>query len=120
MLVLGENAHFGDPDSLNSAVETVYLSDGARKQGTYIIGTTGTGKTTLLLNLVCQDMNRGEGLCVLDPHGDFTADIIARVPQSRFDDVVLLDPADTEHPFGMNLFDCNKADPRDATWWCQP
>ena len=113
MLVLGENAYFDDPASPNSAVKTVYLSPEARKQGTYIIGTTGTGKTTLLLNMVCQDIRAGEGLCVLDPHGDFTTDILERVPRSRWDDVVLLNPADIEYPFGLNLFDCDKNDARE-------
>lgn len=113
MLILGKNVYYDDPDSPNAEVETVYLGSDARKQGTYIVGTTGTGKTTLLLNLVCQDMERGEGLCVLDPHGDFTSDIIERVPKNRLADVVLLDPADGEYPFGLNLFDCNKNDPRE-------
>ena len=118
MLTLGSNANAGDEYYPGHEVDTVYLSDGARKQGTYVIGTTGTGKTTFLLNLIAQDMARvgpmgKEGICVLDPHGDFTTDILRRVPRDRWDDVVLFDPSDIEFPLGLNLFDCNKADPRE-------
>lgn len=109
MLVLGQNAN----RDLHPDVREVYLSSQARKQGTYIIGTTGTGKTTLLLNMVLQDINQGEGLCVLDPHGDFTTDILQRIPNHRRDDVILFDPNDFEYPFGLNLLDCNKKDPRE-------
>lgn len=113
MLVLGRNTHYREVGHEHANVEQVYLSDAARRQGTYIIGTTGTGKTTLLLNMIFQDMKRGDGLCVLDPHGDFTYDILARVPRERWDDVILFDPADIEYPCGLNLFDCNKDDPRE-------
>ena len=118
MLILGQNVNHGDSDYLYSNVREVVLSDEARKQGTYVIGTTGTGKTTLLLNLICQDMTRQgvggyEGVCVLDPHGDFTTDILKRVPRERRDDVILFDPTDTDYPMGLNLLDCNRNDPRE-------
>lgn len=113
MLVLGRNAN----RERRSEIDEVYLTDAARKQGTYIIGTTGTGKTTLLLNMIIQDLNQWEhgyhGMCVFDPHGDFTADILKRVPLDRRDSVILFDPTDTEFPFGLNLFDCNRDDPRE-------
>lgn len=118
MLVLGDNANYGLESYPNNEIRQVLLSGEARKQGTYVIGTTGTGKTTLLLNLICQDMvKKGpqgyEGLCVLDPHGDFTEDILCRVPRERWDDVILFDPTDIEYPLGLNLFDCNRQDPRE-------
>jgi hypothetical protein len=114
MLVLGSNTN----RERHPQVTQVALSPQARQQGTYIIGTTGTGKTTLLLNLILQDMaQRGawgyEGLCVLDPHGDFTADLLVRIPPERVKDVILFDPTDMTHPFGLNLLDCNRADPRE-------
>lgn len=118
MLVLGHNANYSDGDYKGADIRQVRLSPEARRQGTYVIGTTGTGKTTLLLNLICQDMvKRGpggyEGLCVLDPHGDFTEDILCRVPEERWDDVILFDPTDIEHPLGLNLFECNRQDPKE-------
>jgi len=111
VLFLGKNAWYGDPEFPHHECEKVYLSPQARRQGTYIIGTTGTGKTTLLVNLIEQDMRAGEGLCVLDPHGDFTYDIIARVPSERLDDVILFDPALIDCPPGLNLFDCDRDNP---------
>lgn len=114
MLVLGSNTN----RERHPQVTQVALSPRARQQGTYIIGTIGTGKTTFLLNLILQDMaQRGargyEGLCVLDPHGDFTADPLVRIPPERVKDVILFDPTDMTHPFGLNLLDCNRADPRE-------
>ncbi|MCB1119563.1 MAG: type IV secretion system DNA-binding domain-containing protein, partial [Chlamydiia bacterium] len=113
MLILGYNTHFQEEGHEQRQVNEVYLSDEARKQGTYIIGTTGTGKTTLLMNMIFQDMKHGDGLCVLDPHGDFTYDILSRVPKNRREDVILFDPADIDYPVGLNLFDCNKDDPKE-------
>lgn len=77
-----------------------------RQQGTYIIGRPGTGKTTLIEHMVVQDMEAGLGLCVLDPHGDLVDAILARVPPAREHDVILLDAADTDFPFGLNMFEC--------------
>jgi hypothetical protein len=103
----------------NNANAPVHLSDDARKQGTYVIGTTGTGKTTVLLNMILQDIARRhpygyDGICVLDPHGDFTGDLLERIPDERVGDVILFDPTDAAHPYGLNLFDLqNKNDPRE-------
>lgn len=105
----------GDANNNN---ELVYLSDNARKLGTYVIGTTGTGKTTVLLNMILQDIEATheygyDGICVLDPHGDFTNDLLERIPDDRVGDVILFDPTDSDFPYGLNLFDCNKDDPRE-------
>jgi DNA helicase HerA-like ATPase len=70
---------------------------------TYIVGATGTGKSTLLLNMIKQDMDNGEGVGVIDPHGDLISDVLPRIPEHRIDDVVLFDPADIEYPIGLNL-----------------
>lgn len=91
------------------------LTAEARRQGTYIIGTTGTGKTTLLQNIAYQDMANGDGLCVLDPHGDFIDDLLLRVPEQRRDDVILFDPGSPDYqqrPLGLNLFECDREDPK--------
>ncbi|MBT3223854.1 MAG: type IV secretory system conjugative DNA transfer family protein, partial [Proteobacteria bacterium] len=83
----------------------------------YLIGTTGTGKTTLLQNMAYQDMTdpTRPGLCVLDPHGDFIDDLLDRVPEDRLDDVILFDPGSREQyerPLGLNLLSCDRGDPR--------
>jgi DNA helicase HerA-like ATPase len=97
---LGSNVETGAPVRLNAE---------ARQRGSYVVGLTGTGKTTLLLNIVVADMEAGDGLCLLDPHGDLTEDLLVRVPEHRERDVILFDPADVDRPFGLNLFEC--ADP---------
>ncbi len=69
----------------------------------HIIGATGTGKSTLLLSLITQDIQQGNGLCVLDPHGDLIETILRYIPEERSKDVVLIDPADSEFPIGFNI-----------------
>lgn len=95
----------------------VDLSPQARRQGVYVIGTTGTGKTTLLQNIAYQDMTdpARPGLCVLDPHGDFIDDLLVRVPKDRLDDLILFAPGDKdqiERPLGLNLLECDRTDPK--------
>jgi DNA helicase HerA-like ATPase len=68
-----------------------------------VLGSTGSGKTSLILNLIKQDMQQGQGLCVLDPHGDLIDEVIANVPEDRIGDVILFDPADSEYPVGFNI-----------------
>ena len=68
----------------------------------HALGPTGTGKSTLLLNLITQDMAAGRPVVVIEPKGDLIADVLMRVPPERVGDVVLLDPADTERPIGLN------------------
>lgn len=79
-----------------------------RRRHMYIIGKTGTGKTTLLRNMIIQDMKNGEGLAVLDPHGDLFEFALENIPSDRIDDVVVFDPSDTNNPVALNpleLFD---------------
>jgi len=96
----------------------VGLSLDERRQGTYIIGTTGTGKSTILKNIIYQDMRRDRqhGLCVLDPHGDLIDELLGLVPKERVGDVILFDPMDTERPFGLNLLECDRNDPHQIRW----
>jgi hypothetical protein len=97
MTLLGTEMQNGRP---------VELSSEGRRQGTYIVGINGTGKSTLLLNVALQDIAAGDGLCLLDPHGDLVKEVLERIPENRIDDVILFDPADVENPFGLNPFDC--------------
>lgn len=69
----------------------------------HALGPTGTGKSALCLNLITQDIEAGRGVVVIDPKGDLVEDVLARVPQSRIDDVVVLDPADEQRPVGINV-----------------
>ena len=74
-----------------------------RRQHVYVIGKTGTGKTTLLKNLICQDIDRGHGVGVIDPHGDLAEDLLNHIPPCRIKDVLYSNPADAEFPIGFNL-----------------
>ena len=74
-----------------------------RRQHIYMIGKSGTGKSTLLRNLIVQDIESGAGVAVIDPHGDLANELLDCIPSRRTDDLVYFDPADTDHPIGLNL-----------------
>ncbi|SDE73756.1 Type IV secretion-system coupling protein DNA-binding domain-containing protein [Mucilaginibacter pineti] len=94
--VLGINEHQGQRAEVGIDTEQ-------RLKHLHVIGGTGMGKSTLLHSLVGQDMARGIGCCVLDPHGDLIDAILRSVPQERIQDVVLIDPSDGGYPVGLNI-----------------
>jgi len=69
----------------------------------YIVGKTGTGKSTFMENLLKSDMAAGNGLALLDPHGEFVDNILEHIPTNRINDVILFDVGDTDYPIGFNL-----------------
>jgi hypothetical protein len=77
----------------------------------HALGPTGSGKSTLLVNLIAQDLEAGRGLVVIEPKGDLIASVLERVPASRIDDVVVLDPTDGECPVGLNPLASNGRSP---------
>ncbi len=81
---------------------SVVLEPDERRRHLYIVGQTGTGKSTLLLNLIRQDLAAGEGLALLDPHGDLARAALDYIPRRRTNELVYLDPADTGRPIGFN------------------
>lgn len=76
-----------------------------RRRHMYVIGKTGMGKTTLMENMVLQDIYNGHGLGVVDPHGDFAEKIINYVPPERINDVVYFNPSDVDFPIGFNILE---------------
>ena len=104
-LLLGENRCFGTPQAVN-------LGELDRRQHMYVVGQTGTGKTSLLKTMILSDIAAGKGLAVIDPHGDLYREIRAQIPRSRWKDVVLLDPTDADFPIGLNLLECRGDDDR--------
>lgn len=74
-----------------------------RRRHVYAIGKTGTGKTTLLRNMIVQDIIAGHGVGVIDPHGDLAESLLDYIPPSRIDDVVYFNPTDYDYPIGLNL-----------------
>lgn len=96
-LVLGENRHDGQ-------TRLATLSDEQRTRHTHVIGSTGSGKSTFLLQCIVQDIEAGKGgVCVIDPHGDLIDDVCGRIPENRIKDVILFDPSDIEYPIGFNI-----------------
>lgn len=83
----------------------VFIERDDRRRHMYIIGKTGTGKTEFLKQMISQDIKNGEGLAVVDPHGDLIEDILQTIPKERAEDVILFDPSDTSKPMGLNMLD---------------
>src|SRR5947208_13258254 len=79
-----------------STGEFVMLAPEERRRHLYIVGQTGTGKSTLLLNLIAQDLAADEGLALLDPHGDLATAALTYIPRSRTNDLIYINPADTD------------------------
>jgi hypothetical protein len=79
------------------------LAPSDRLRHVYAVGPVGVGKSTLLANMAVQDMNAGDGLALIDPKGDLVSDVLARVPERRRGDVILIDLADTARPVGLNV-----------------
>ena len=92
---------------------TIKLNPLDRRRHLYIVGQTGTGKSYLLRNLIKQDIDGGAGVGIIDPHGDLVEAILGFIPRSRYNDVVLFDPADTEWPVGLNLLEAATATEKD-------
>lgn len=97
VLVLGETTY-------RDRRERFGLLPQDRLRHLWLIGKTGTGKSTLLANMIRQDMVRGEGFALLDPHGDLVRAVLPFVPTSRTNDVLLFDAADTGYPISLNVF----------------
>lgn len=93
-------------------VQPVCLLDDDRRRHVYIVGQTGTGKTTLLQTMILHDIREGKGLCVIDPHGDLFRQILGKIPKERMNDVIVIDPADTDCPVGINLLECQTPEQR--------
>ncbi len=76
-----------------------------RRYHMYVLGKTGMGKTTLLENLILSDIHQGEGLAILEPHGDLIERLLERIPSHRINDVIYFNPADRKHPISLNLLE---------------
>ena len=108
-LLLGESVFRGQ-------TRPIYMTDEDRRRHLYIIGQTGTGKTTMIDNLVMQDIQNGKGVCVVDPHGELAEHALSFVPASRIDDVIYFNPGDITRPLGLNMLDFNFERPEEKTF----
>lgn len=104
--LIGESIYRGEK-------KLVFIKPDDRRRHLYAIGKTGTGKTTLFVNMILADILAGEGVCYIDPHGDAIESILPRIPKERAEDVILFDPADTQRPFGLNLLEWKTTEQKD-------
>lgn len=105
-LLLGYNVFRG-------VKKPIRLDVGDRQRHMYVVGQTGTGKSTFLENLALQDMLSGGGFAFIDPHGDTAEKLLSMVPRERTEDVIYFSPADMEYPMGLNLFEFKTPDQKD-------
>ncbi len=108
-MLLGESVYRGER-------RPVKLADEDRRRHLYLVGQTGTGKSTLITSLAAQDMANGKGLALIDPHGDLVERLMALVPPARMNDVVVFDPSDLELPVGVNMIEHDPANPEQKTF----
>ncbi len=97
-IVFAENKYGGTTTPIG-------LSLDERRRHVYILGATGTGKSTMLLSMIKQDLENNKGLCLIDPHGDLTDQVLSIIPDNRIEDVVYFNPDDIGHPMGINLLE---------------
>lgn len=97
-IILGKNLYRG-----RETVVRMRTDD--RRRHMYEIGQTGVGKSTLLESLIEQDIKNGNGVCLVDPHGDLAEKVLSHVPKERAEDVIYFNPADTQRPMGMNMLE---------------
>lgn len=100
--ILGENTH-------QRKTIQVSLSPEQRSRHMHVIGVSGKGKSTLLIRMIRQDMEQGNGFAVLDPHGDLIDQVIGHASKERLDDIILLDPSDEEFSVGFNILDAHSS-----------
>lgn len=97
-ILLGRNVYRGK-------VKDIYFADKDRSRHHYIIGKSGTGKSNFISFMARQDIQRGKGVAVIDPHGDLIDDILAFIPKERAKDVIIFDPSDVDRPMGLNILE---------------
>lgn len=93
--------------------EVYFATENDRRRHFYIVGQTGTGKSSLLREMVRQDIEQGRGVAVIDPHGDLVEDTLANIPKDRAEDVVLFEPFDMERPCGLNMLEWQTPEQKD-------
>jgi len=108
-LLLGINTYRGQS-------RKIFLADDDRLRHLYVIGQTGTGKSTLLKNMIAQDILAGNGVCMVDPHGSDIEDILAVIPPERFNDLIYFDPSDQVRPMGLNMLEYDRTRPEQKTF----
>lgn len=104
-----EGLYIGDND-FRGEKRGIYVKNEDRFRHFYVIGQTGTGKSSILTVMARQDLKNGKGMAVMDPHGDFAKDLMNFIPKSRADDLVYFDPGDLARPMGLNMLEAETDD----------
>ena len=107
---MSKNLTFIAKTNFRRAEQVFGIKRADRRQHMYVIGKTGVGKTAFLKNMALQDINNGQGIAIIDPHGEFVEEVLDNIPPHRVNDVVYFNPADMEHPVSFNIMDV--PDPR--------
>jgi hypothetical protein len=94
----------------------VYVTDADRRRHVYVIGQTGTGKSALITNMALDDISKGKGVCVIDPHGDLVDSILSSMPPERANDVIIFDPGHIQKPIGLNMLEYDINNPQEKTF----
>ncbi len=94
----------------------VRIADNDRRRHMYVIGQTGTGKSSLMKNMIVQDIENGKGVCLIDPHGELAEYVLSMVPKERADDVIYFNPGRVEFPFGLNMLEFDPLKPEQKTF----
>jgi len=102
-----QDINFFAKTEYKNRVITFGIKQADRRRHMYVIGKTGTGKSTLIANMAIDDMKKKHGLAVIDPHGDLSEILLDYIPSHRINDVCYLDPSDKEHPFAINILEVN-------------
>lgn len=102
--------------SFRGEYEPVYITEEDRRRHVYVIGQTGTGKSTLMAKMIIDDIKQGKGVAMIDPHGDLVEEALGHIPSERVDDVICFDPSDLDRPLGLNMLDYNFNRPEEKTF----
>ncbi|MEK7075181.1 MAG: type IV secretion system DNA-binding domain-containing protein, partial [Patescibacteria group bacterium] len=105
-ILLGKNIY-------RNVVTDIRIARDDRRRHMYMIGRTGSGKSELLKNMAIQDIKNGEGLCLIDPHGDLVEGILEHIPKERAEDVIIFEPFDTDRPVGLNILEVRSEEQKD-------
>jgi len=96
--------------------EEIKILDNDRRRHIYVVGQTGTGKSTLLKQMIVSDIAAGKGVCFIDPHGDTAEEILGYIPESRFEEVIYFNPGNFKRSFGLNMLDWDPRFPFQKTF----
>jgi type IV secretory pathway TraG/TraD family ATPase VirD4 len=105
-IIIGKNTYRG--------IETlVRIGKEDRRRHMYVIGQTGTGKTSFMKKMIEQDLKNGEGIALLDPNGDFAQEVIGMIPRDRSEDLIYFNPSDIDRPLGLNILEASTPQEQD-------